>query len=221
MAILEVINVSKAFKKKRVLENVSISVEKGDILGLIGHSGSGKSVLLKMILGFFKPDSGEIIINANNKHSIGFSMQENSIYENLTVKQNLTYFARLYGLKRRESKQRVDFLINLLELGEFKKILVTKLSGGTKKRVDLACSLLNDPEILLLDEPLVGLDPYLVSLILRIILYLKNQGKTIVITSHMLPEISRICTKFAAIKDKQIFFMEKEKIYDLYNKNGI
>ena len=217
MAVIEVKNISKSFKGKKIFDNASLSVEKGEIFCLVGQSGIGKTVFLKMLAGFFKPDSGSIFIRTKEKNSIGISMQENSIYGNLTLKQNLFYFARLYNVDRKTAKEEISRLIKLLSLENFEDTLVKKLSGGTKKRLDIACSLLNNPEVLILDEPLLGLDPQLVSVILRLILYLNRKGKTIIITSHMIPEISVVGTRFAVLKNKKISSIDKSKLKEAYS----
>jgi len=212
MGIIDVTNLSKEFKKKIIFENVSVSIERGEIFGLIGPSGCGKSVFLRMIMGFLKQDSGAIKINSILKDPIGFSLQENSIYENITVKQNLKYFANIYGVRRKQSKQTISNLIDFLNLRSFENTLVRKISGGTKKRVDLACALVKNPEIIILDEPLLGLDPQLVSNFISLIVNLNKQGRTIIITSHMLDEIKPICNRFFMIKNKNILPVDRNKL---------
>lgn len=212
MGIIEVTNLSKEFKGKKIFENVSVSIERGEIFGLIGPSGCGKSVFLRMVMGFLKQDSGAIKINSVLKDPMGFSLQENSIYENLTVKQNLKYFANIYGIKGKQAKQTISNLIDFFNLKSFENNVIRKISGGTKKRVDIACALVKNPEIIILDEPLLGLDPQLVSNLLKLIVNLNKQGRTIIITSHMLDEIQPLCNRFFMIKNKNILPIDRNKL---------
>jgi ABC-2 type transport system ATP-binding protein len=200
MSVIEVTNLYKKFGEKEVIKSTSFSVKKGEILGIIGPSGCGKSVLIKILIGFLKPDSGKIEIDKTLK--IGFSMQNNSIYKYLTVKQNLKYFAKLYKVPRKGRKEMINALIKNLELEEYKKSLVKNLSGGTQKRVDIACSLLNDPAIVILDEPFAGLDPDLIKRFASFILSLKKRGKTIVISSHRISELNKISSRTITIKKR-------------------
>jgi ABC-2 type transport system ATP-binding protein len=210
MNVLVIDNVSKRFKNKLIIDNVSMSIRKGEILGILGPSGSGKSTFIKMIIGFFKPTKGTIKIYDSKekkiKNQIGYSMQNNALYANLTVKQNLKYFAKMYDCPRKEIKVKISTLIEKLNLKEYEKELVTNLSGGTKKRVDIACALINDPEIIVFDEPFLGLDPKLIEDILE----------TIIISSHRITEILKICTKLIALKDKKFYDLPKNRINEVY-----
>jgi len=216
MNFISITNLSKSFKKKKILENVNFYADKGKIIGIIGPSGAGKSVFMKMLIKFLKPNSGRIIINSLTKNPIGFSMQNNSLYDNLSIKQNLNYFAKINNVPRKMRKNRIPYLIKQLNLEEYKKTLARDLSGGTKKRLDIACALLNDPEILILDEPFLGLDPALVNNLSKFILLLKKHGKTIIISSHRTIELSAICNKLFLIKNKKIYAINKSQINKAY-----
>lgn len=137
MPLLQTVDLSRSFEKKSIFKDVSFSIEKGEIVGLIGRSGCGKSTLIKTLIGFLKPTRGHIIINSSSGHPIGFSMQDNALYEYLTVKQNLQYFADVYCVDKKIRKERIAHIITQLNLEEYKGTLVKHLSGGTKKRVDL------------------------------------------------------------------------------------
>lgn len=213
MEIISVKNLSKRFKKKKILESVNLSIKQGEILGIVGPSSSGKSTFIKILIGFLKPTSGSITSNGD----IGFSMQENAIYEELNVKQNLNYFAKIYNVPRKERKKRITELIKQLNLTEFEKILVKELSGGTKKRVDIACSLISNPEIIALDEPFIGLDPKLINDLSKTIIALNKKGKTIIISSHRVNELSKICSRLIAIKNKKFYSISKSQINQVYN----
>lgn len=216
MDILVIKNLRKKIDRKEVLKGVNLVVEKGEVLGLVGKSGAGKSVLIKTIIGFFKPDSGKIIINSDSKFPINYSMQENAIYDYLTVEQNLKYFSAINKIRRRTRRERINTLIKEMGLEEYRKVLVIHLSGGTKKRVDLACSLLTDPDIIILDEPLLGLDPELVSSIAEIVRDLNKKGKTIIISSHQIEELSQLCSRLVLLKDGILYRIQKSQLKGVY-----
>lgn len=211
MEIISLKEITKEFGKKKILDKINLNIQKGDVLGIVGPSGEGKSVLIKILIGFYKEDSGEKFISIN-PDKIGFSMQENSIYDSLTTKQNLEYFAKIYGLKRNDRKTKIPEILQLMDLKEFENILTKNLSGGTKKRLDIGCALVNSPEIIILDEPFLGLDPERINNLLAILSKLNKRGTTLVITSHIVPELLKICNKIGLVKNKQ---------FRLINKNGI
>ncbi|MFH1290264.1 MAG: ABC transporter ATP-binding protein [Nanoarchaeota archaeon] len=216
MSLLLIDNLSKSFKKKKVLNGLNLSVEKGEVIGLVGRSGVGKSVLVKTLIGFLKPDAGYLAIHSESKFPIGFSMQENAIYDSLTVRQNLKYFSEIYKIPRKERKNGIKLVLDKLNLEEFGDVLVKKLSGGTKKRVDIACALLTEPEIIVLDEPFLGLDPVLVDSLSQFILLLQKSGKTIIVSSHRTDELSKICTRLILLKGGKLYQINKSQLKNVY-----
>jgi ABC-2 type transport system ATP-binding protein len=216
MDIISLKGVNKSFGNIKILEDISLYVKKGESVGLVGRSGSGKSVLIKILIGFLDKDSGEIKIDPTIKDKIGFSMQNNSIYHYLTVKQNLKYFSKMYGLPKKTRNIIIPEIIERLDLKEFENKLVKKLSGGTKKRVDIGCALLNNPEVLVLDEPFSGLDPELVNSLSNFFLELNKRGKTIIISSHGLGELRKICSRFVLVKDRKLKFISRDELTNAY-----
>jgi ABC-2 type transport system ATP-binding protein len=216
MDIISLKGVSKSFNDNKILDDISLYIKKGESIALVGKSGSGKSVLIKILIGFLNKDSGIIEINPNIENKIGFSMQNNSIYDYLTVKQNLKYFSEIYKIPKKIRNIIIPELINKLSLDEFKNVLAKKLSGGTKKRIDIACALLNNPEVLILDEPFLGLDPELVNRLGNFILELNKMGKTIIISSHGLDELKKICTRFVLVKDKKLKIIGRDELVNAY-----
>lgn len=212
--------VSKRFKNKVIIDNIGMTIKKGEIVGILGSSGSGKSTFIKILIGFMEPTKGSVKIlseaGGKTKNPLGYSMQNNAIYTNLTVKQNLHYFAKIYNCPKGQIKQQVKKVIEKLKLKEYENELVLNLSGGTKKRVDIACALINNPEIVVFDEPFVGLDPELIESISKLILELNKEGKTIVISSHRIGEVSKICTRLVAIKNKKFYALPKARINEVY-----
>jgi ABC-2 type transport system ATP-binding protein len=213
MGVINVKEVSKVFNKNKILEDINLSIEKGEILAVLGPSGSGKSVLIKLLIGFLKPTKGNITRN----ESIGFSMQDNSLYNNLTLKQNLNYFADLNHVPNK--KEKINSILEKLSLTGYKNILAANLSGGTKKRADIACALLTNPKILILDEPFVGLDTFLVKELTKRLKTLQEQGITIILSSHLLNQVENLCDRFIFIKNTHAIEISKKDIRSLYKND--
>jgi ABC-2 type transport system ATP-binding protein len=202
--------VSKSFNKKQVLNDVHLTIEKGQLYGLIGPSGAGKTTLVKMIVGMEKADSGTIHVlnekmpNLKLLQEIGYMAQADSLYVELTGEENLKFFASLYQLNKEEQKKRIAYAAGLVNLtGDLKK-RVSAYSGGMKRRLSLAIALIQDPKILILDEPTVGIDPELKLSIWDELLRLKNEEeKTIIVTTHVMDEAER-CDVVAMVRDGRI-----------------
>lgn len=202
-------NVSKHFGTKKVLENISLAVEPGQVYGLIGPSGSGKTTLVKIIVGMDKPTHGDVHVlntavpNLKLLQKIGYMAQADALYTDLTGEENLAFFASLFKLKKDVQKQRIAYVADLVNLTEHLKKKVQAYSGGMKRRLSLAISLIHDPEVLVLDEPTVGIDPELRQSIWAEIHRLKTAGKTILITTHVMDEAER-CDKLAMVRSGKI-----------------
>ena len=208
--VMKLVGITKKFKNRIILDNIDLVVFKKEILGLTGPSGAGKTVLIKILMGYLKPEKGKII----SKNKIGFSTQENSFYEDLTLNQNLNYFAKMYNVKKR--KEKIKVLIKTLGLDGYEKTIVGNLSGGTKKRVDIACALLNDPDILILDEPYVGLDHLLITQLSSFLDELRKSGMTMIMSSHVLEPIEQLCDRVIFIKDTKVSLIDKKNIRESY-----
>jgi ABC-2 type transport system ATP-binding protein len=202
--------VSKSFGKKVVLHDVNLHITEGQIYGLIGPSGAGKTVLVKMIMGMAKPDYGTIYIlnkkvpNLQLLQEIGYMAQSDALYSELTGEENLTFFASLYKLKKSEIKDRIAYAADLVRLTNELTKKVSVYSGGMKRRLSLAIALIQNPKILILDEPTVGIDPELRITIWNELLRLKNEeGKTIIVTTHVMDEAER-CDYIAMVRDGSI-----------------
>lgn len=202
--------VSKSFGKKVVLQEINLQIEEGQIFGLIGPSGAGKTVLVKMIVGMDDPDSGTIHVlnkkvpNLQLLQDIGYMAQSDALYTELTGAENLTFFASLYKLKKLEMKNRIAYAADLVHLTDELTKKVSAYSGGMKRRLSLAIALIQNPKILILDEPTVGIDPELRVSIWDELLRLKNEeGKTIIVTTHVMDEAER-CDYIAMVRDGSI-----------------
>ena len=180
------------YQTKTILDNINLNLEWGTVYGIIGPSGCGKTTLFKTIVGLIKPSSGELLIKnqlSSDDFNIGYMPQINALYEELTVMQHLQFFAAMYGINDRENKiQAVQNIIRIVSLESFKNNKVSKLSGGEKQRVSLAIAMIHSPDILVLDEPTVGLDPKLRNELWKTFRQLASEGITILISSHTLDD---------------------------------
>jgi ABC-2 type transport system ATP-binding protein len=224
-ATIEVNNLAKQFKNALAVNNISFKINKGTIIGLLGPNGCGKSTTIGMMLGLIKPTSGTVVINGqnieNNRTSLLEKMNFISPYielpKKLTVEENLKVYGRLYGVKNLEGK--ISEIMEKLNLTEFKKRKTGELSSGQKNRVSLAKALINDPEILLLDEPTASLDPDVGDNIRTFIEdFASKKGATILLASHNMNEVERLCHEVMMMKDGKI--IDKGKSSDLINKHG-
>ena len=225
IATIEVNNLTKQFKNTLAVNNISFKINKGTIIGLLGPNGCGKSTTIGMMLGLIKPTSGTVVINGqnieNNRTSLLEKMNFISPYielpKKLTVEENLKVYGRLYGVKNLEGK--ISEIMEKLNLTEFKKRKTGELSSGQKNRVSLAKALVNDPEILLLDEPTASLDPDVGDNIRTFIEdFASKKGATILLASHNMNEVERLCHEVMMMKDGKI--IDKGKSSDLINKHG-
>ncbi len=223
--IIQVKNLSKQFGNTLTVKCISFNINKSNIIGLLGPNGCGKSTTIGMMLGLIKPSSGTVLVNGlnieNNRTSLLEKMNFISPYielpKKLTVEENLEVYGRLYGVKN--LKDKVSDLMEKLNLNDFKSRKTGELSSGQKNRVSLAKALVNDPEILLLDEPTANLDPdvgdYVRSFIEN---YASIKGATILLASHNMNEVERLCHQVLMMKNGKI--IDKGKSNDLINKHG-
>lgn len=205
MEMLSVNNISFGYKKRRVFDSISFSVSKGEIVGLMGLNGSGKSTVLKCILGLVKTDGGSIRINGEEKSKkhrnlIGYCPQENSFFGKLTVEENITYFGHLYNLSSSEISIISAKIASLVGLENVMEEIAENLSGGYKRRLNIACGVIHEPDILLLDEPSLALDPIARKALWRTISQLSSTT-AILVSSNIMEELDMLCDRVILIKD--------------------
>lgn len=199
-------NITKKYWKKIVLNDVNINVKKGEIYGLIGKNGAGKTTLMKILVGIIKPTYGKIIINESEnldteRKKIGSLIENPSFYPTYSAKKNIELFATMFGVKNPETDKLLDF-VNLKDVG---KKPVKKFSLGMKQRLGIAISLIGNPEILVLDEPINGLDPEGIKLIRDLLIKInKDYNTTIFISSHLLDELSKIASSYCIIDNGNV-----------------
>ena len=222
---IEVINLSKSYKTKKAVNNINFKIDENEIVGLLGPNGCGKTTTIGMILGLLKPTSGQVLINGknieNNKISILHKMNFISPYielpKKLTVKQNLIVYGKLYNIKN--LNERINFLSEKLRLGDLLDKITGELSSGQKNRVSLAKALINDPTVLLLDEPTAALDPETADFIRTFLEKLKEEKKiSVLLASHNMDEVKRLCNSVMMMKDGNI--VDSGTPEDLIKKYG-
>lgn len=209
--MIEVKNVTKKYGNFTAVDNITFNVKDGEVVGLLGQNGAGKSTTMNMITGFIEPTEGTIIVNGFDimkkslkaKKQIGYMPENVPLYPELTVKEFVSYMAELKLVGRKERKQEVENVIKETGLEEVKNKLIRNLSRGYKQRVSMAGALVGNPEVLILDEPTVGLDP---KQIIEIRNLIKNLGKkhTVILSSHILSEISQICERVVILNKGKI-----------------
>ena len=209
--MIEVKNVTKKFGNFTAVDNITFTVNDGEVVGFLGPNGAGKSTTMNMITGFTEPTEGTIIIDGYDiqkkplkaKKCIGYMPEGVPLYSELTVKEFVTYMAELKGMPRNEKKEKVNEVLEETGLTDVSKKLIRNLSRGYRQRVSLAGALIGDPKVIILDEPTVGLDPRQIADIRKLI---KDLGKkhTVILSSHILSEVSQICEKVIIINKGKI-----------------
>ncbi len=235
MELIQLKGVGKEYSKRKILEDVNLIIEEGDFLGIIGESGSGKTTLLNLLTGFITPTEGSISyyskvtqepkdLNKNLhkiKRQIGFTPQHNSFYPKLTVKENLLHFGKLYGLKHETLINNAKSILYFTKLFEHRDKLAEHLSEGMQRRLDIACSLIHKPKLLVLDEPTADLDPILQREILLFLQEVNKQGMTIVMASHNLDSVENICNKVAIVHKGKVHSAGYiDEVKEPFLKNG-
>ncbi len=228
--MIELKNVTKRYGSTIAVDDISFEVKDGEVVGLLGPNGAGKSTTMNMITGFIEPTSGQILVNGNDilrkpkkvKRQIGYMPEGVPLYYELTPKEFVSYMAELKLVKKKERKEEVEKVLNETGLNEVQNKLIRNLSRGYKQRVSLAGALVGNPDVIILDEPTVGLDPKQITEIRTLI---KKLGKkhTIILSSHILSEVSQICEKVVIINKGKIIAVDTPENLEksTREKNGI
>ncbi|BAI60540.1 ABC transporter ATP binding protein [Methanocella paludicola SANAE] len=209
--MIKLTGVTKSYKDFEAVKDLSLEVRDGEILGIIGHNGAGKSTTLKMMVGLISPTSGTVEVMGRDmardgtyvKRFLGYLPEESPLYENMTVNEYLRFFSELYDMPPAKAKERIDLLLDSLKLPERNK-LTGELSKGMKRKVAIARALLHDPKLLVLDEPSSGLDPLTSFFIVDYMRRLRNEGKTIVLSAHNLFHVEYVCDRVAIMKNGRL-----------------
>jgi ABC-2 type transport system ATP-binding protein len=207
MPILDVQGISKVFDTNKAVDNISFTVEAGEVFGLLGPNGAGKSTLVGMVSTLLKPTSGDIVIDGHSvvkepmavKRLIGVVPQEIALYPTLSARENLSFWGKMYGLSAAAIKERSEIVLEIVGLSDRANERIDTYSGGMKRRVNIAAGLLHSPKVLFMDEPTVGIDPQSRNHILETVKRLNEEGLTVIYTSHYMEEVEFLCNRIAII----------------------
>jgi ABC-2 type transport system ATP-binding protein len=223
--MIKVENLKKRFGNIVALDDVSFEVNKGETFGLLGPNGAGKTTTINILCGLTRPDQGTVSLDGKTdptvpevRLSLGVVPQTLALYEELSAQDNLRFFGKIYGLSGRKLKERISNCLELAGLSQRSKERISKYSSGMKRRLNMACSLLHEPPILLLDEPTVGVDPQSRNLIFDTIEQWKKQGRTIIYTTHYMEEAERLCDGVAILDHGKI--LDIDSVANLIKKHG-
>jgi len=204
--ILTLKNITKNFGSRTVVDSLNLDIMDGEIFGLVGVNGSGKTTILRLIIGFYAADNGEILFNSQPfsrvqdiRRKFGVATQDKCFYPNLTVKENVEHFGKLYGMGDSELQESIKDTLKLVELYDVRDMLARKLSGGMQKRVDIACAIVHSPQIIVLDEPTSDLDVFLRKDMISLIKLINTAGITVVVSSHLLNELEGLCHRIGIL----------------------
>ncbi|WDV46635.1 ABC transporter ATP-binding protein [Clostridiaceae bacterium M8S5] len=212
MNVLEIKNLKKFYGKNLAVNNVNLQIEEGQIYGILGPNGAGKSTMINMICGLLSPTDGEIYVLGEKmkkgqmdvKNQIGLVPQDIAIYDDLSAIENVSFFGSLYGLSGKILKEYTKEALEFVALSDKAKVRPSKFSGGMKRRLNIACSIVHKPKLIIMDEPTVGIDPQSRNHILSSIKRLNELGSSIIYTSHYMEEVQTICNKVAIIDKGKI-----------------
>jgi len=210
MVMLEATGLVKTYGRRRVVDGVAFQVEQGEIVGLLGPNGAGKTTSFRMTCGLVEPDAGRVMLNQSDvtnlpmylraQQGMGYLAQESSVFRKLTVENNLLGVMEMLGMDRKQRKARCDELLEQFDITRLRKARADSLSGGERRRLEIARSLVSNPKIILLDEPFTGIDPVTINSIQKIIQDLRARGISILITDHQVRETLQITDRSYVIR---------------------
>ncbi len=214
MAILESVELKKYYRRRAVVDGVSIKVNSGEVVGLLGPNGAGKTTTFYMIIGFVQPDQGDVFLGGENigkmpmykrsRQGIGYLTQEPSVFRKMTVEENIMSILQFQKMSGRQRKEKLESLLKELDIAHLRNNKAYTLSGGERRRVEITRALVNEPEFILLDEPFAGIDPIAVEDIQGIISRLVERGLGVLMTDHNVRETLSICTRAYIMCDGKI-----------------
>lgn len=220
--MLRLINLTKKFGSFTAVDNINLEINEGDFFGFLGQNGAGKTTTIKMITGLYAPTKGRILINGTDilkypvtaKKIIGYIPDQPFLYEKLTGREFLFFSGGLYSIDKKTLTQKINETIKLLEIGEWVDKRTEEYSQGMKQRITIASSLLHNPKLLVVDEPMVGLDPQSALVVKNVLRELANKGVAIFMSTHSLNVAEEICTRIGIIKDGRMIFEDKKEVIE-------
>ncbi|PHR32843.1 MAG: ABC transporter ATP-binding protein [Fluviicola sp.] len=206
--ILDIRNISKSFFRKMALDNVSLTVQKGEILGIMGPNGAGKTTMIRIINRIVAADSGSVrfdgdIMTDRDLFHIGYLPEERGLYRSMTVEKHALFLARLRGLSKVDAQTKINYWFDRFEIDPWRKKRIEELSKGMAQKVQFICTVLHEPKLLILDEPFSGFDPVNVELIKQELIEMKAKGKTIMLSTHNMKSVEEICDRAVLISDSR------------------
>jgi len=218
-AVLKLEGLTKKYDNKVVVDHINLTIHKGEIFGLLGPNGAGKSTTMNMVCSLVKPTAGKVeLFDHDTKHEmkkvkakLGYIPQELAIHGNLKAWENVELFTSLYGIRGNELKSAVTKSLEFVGLEDKRNGFAKTFSGGMKRRLNIACAIGHNPELLIFDEPTVGIDPQSRNFILEKIKYVNKHGATVIYTSHYMEEIEAICTRIAIMDNGKIIAIGSKK----------
>jgi ABC-2 type transport system ATP-binding protein len=227
MNTVETFQISKSFKGVKVVDNVSFSIGQGEIFGMVGPNGAGKTTTIRMLMDIIKPDSGEIKIlgepiNEAIKNRIGYLPEERGLYRKLTVSESLSYLAALKNMRRRLARERTEELLKRVNMLPHKDKKTDELSHGMGQLIQFVATILHDPELVVFDEPFAALDPVNTQLLKELILELRSQGKSVILSTHMMNQVEELCDRILMInKGQAVLYGSLAEIKSRYRNNSV
>lgn len=223
---LTIKNVSKSYGDKKVVDNISLEINKPGVYGLLGTNGAGKTTTIRMLLGILKKDSGEINWNGKEvkrKHvNFGYLPEERGVYPKVNVYTQLMYFAKLKGMKEEKADEAIKYWMKRLEVEEYMNMTAEKLSKGNQQKIQFITAVVHDPELIVLDEPFSGLDPVNTEIIRNVILELIKKGKYIIMSAHQMSVVEEFCSDILILnKGKTVLQGNLKEIKDSYKANKL
>ncbi|MBR1679638.1 MAG: ATP-binding cassette domain-containing protein [Bacilli bacterium] len=225
--MLKVSHLSKSYGDLKAVDDLSFEVQDGEIYGLLGVNGAGKTTTFRMIVGLLQPDCGEVLLNDKKidysmASQIGFLTEERSLFTKMTVEEQVYYFARLKGMKKKEISIELDQWLTRLEIQEYKNKRIKELSKGNQQKIQFICALIHHPKLLLLDEPFTGLDPFNVTVLMSILKELAREGTMIIFSSHRMEHVEVFCDRLLIlVEGKNILSGTLKSIKEDFQKKKI
>lgn len=225
--MLKVSHLSKSYGDLKAVDDLSFEVHDGEIYGLLGVNGAGKTTTFRMIVGLLQPDAGEVLLDGKKidysmVSEIGFLTEERSLFTKMTVEEQVTYFARLKGMKKKDIDTLLDQWLARLDIEEYKKKRIKELSKGNQQKIQFICALIHHPKLLLLDEPFTGLDPFNVDVLMTILRELAREGTMIIFSSHRMEHVEVFCDSLLIlVEGKNILSGTLKSIKDSFKKKKI
>lgn len=223
---VEAQNIGKTFGEVQALKDLSFVIEKGKALGLLGRNGAGKTTAIRILLGILPSDTGKVLVDNKklsfDENAFGYLPEERGLYLKYTVKSQLMHFASLYGMKKKEALNSIEYWLEKFEISEYLNKKVETLSKGNKQKIQLIVAVMHDPEVIILDEPFSGLDPVNVELFKTVIRELLAKGKTLIFSSHRMADVEEFCDDIIMLKKGETILQGNlDKIKEDYGIKGL